>query len=156
MIEFLKINYQFFGLLFIWLVVGVYGGPVIYGVLPLTILIFKRRELYLELLLGFIFILVLSDLRGAQFSFASDLKPVYIVLLAVFLLFDIKQFQPVNKLYLFFALFFIEIIALIPLSEILGTTIQKTISYILIYMVVPNYVLKGYRDRGPQFFKDQN
>jgi len=154
MISFLKINYQFFALLFIWLVVGVYGGLVIYGVIPLTILLFKRRDFYMELLLGFFFVLIISDLRGPQFAFAGTIKPAYILLLSLFLLFDIKQFQPVNKLYLAFGFFFVQILVLIAFSEILITSLQKTVSYILIYLVVPNYVLRGYRDRGPQFFKD--
>ncbi|MCH8331858.1 MAG: O-antigen ligase family protein [Bacteroidetes bacterium] len=154
MVEYLRINYQFITMLFIWVIAGVFGGVAAYGIILLTMVLLKRREMYTELFLGFFFILILSDLRSDAFDFAVDIKKIYIAMLGIFLLLDSRQFYPFNKLYLPFALFFVEILVLTIFSEIWATSIQKSISYILIFLIVPNYVMRIYRDKGKTFLKD--
>jgi hypothetical protein len=87
-----------------------YGGPAIYGVLPVTLFLMKRQGLYMEMLIGFFFILILSDSYEIRLLFAKSAKNIYISLLAIFFLFDTKEFQPINSLYkLFFPFFLISV-----------------------------------------------
>ncbi len=140
----------------VWLVTGMYGGPVIYVLLPITMLLMKRKGMYEELFLGFIFILILSDSLEDNLAFAKNAKNIYISFLAVFLFLDMDSFQPLNKLYKIFIPFFIFSVFTMCFSlqdSFIFTSLQKTISYFLVFLIIPNYITKIYREEGEQFFK---
>ncbi len=156
MIQYYKANIQLFLLLLFWMLVGMYGGPAIYVVLPLTLIIMKQKGLYEELFFGFLFILILSDSLESQLLFAKDIKNIYILALAVFLLFDSKDFQPLNQLYKIFIPFFIFSYCTIFFSvgdSFFFTSFQKTLSFTFVFLVIPNFVTKLYRENGKEFFK---
>jgi len=143
-------------ILTIWLIVGIYGGPLIYGVLPITMFLMQRKDMYEELLLGYLFILILSDSQEGALYFAKEVKNIYISLLAVFIYTDRKDFQPFDSLYKIFIPFFV--ISLITISFSAGdsfflTGVQKTISFLLSFIVIPNIVLKLYRESATQFLR---
>lgn len=140
----------------IWLVVGMYGGPVIYGLVPLVMILMKRKGMNEELLMGYLFILVLSDSLETSLLFAKDLKNIYITMMALLLFADIRNFQPFNKFYKIFIPFFI--ISVITMLNSTGdafffTSVQKTISYFLAFLIIPNFVSRLYREEGAQFLK---
>jgi O-antigen ligase len=140
----------------IWLVVGMLGGPLIYILLPLTIFLLAKKGFYEELFIGYIFILVISDSSVESLYFAKSAKNIYISALAILVLFDSKNFQPFNNLYKIFIPFFVIAVLTILMSvnePFFLTGFQKTVSYILSFLVVPNFVLKLYREEGEQFFK---
>ncbi|MCW3082856.1 MAG: hypothetical protein JWP12_222 [Bacteroidetes bacterium] len=147
-------NIQFYIILFVWLVTGMYGGPIIYIVLPATLLLMKRQGMYEEMLLGFFFILILSDSYELRLFFAKSAKNIYITLLAVFFLFDSKEFQPLNSLYKLFFPFFLISVYCLCFTETFGISVQKTLSYYLMILVIPNYFAKIYRDNGEAFFRN--
>ena len=156
MLQYCKENIQLFLILPIWLIVGIYGGPLIYGVLPITMFLMQRKDMYEELLLGYLFILILSDSQEGALYFAKEVKNIYISLLAVFIFIDRKDFQPFNDLYKIFIPFFV--ISLITISFSTGdsfflTGVQKTISFLLSFIVIPNIVIKLYRENGIQFLR---
>ena len=156
MLQYCKENIQLFLILPIWLIVGIYGGPIIYGVLPITMFLMQRKDMYEELLLGYLFILILSDSQEGALYFAKEVKNIYISLLAVFIFIDRKDFQPFNDLYKIFIPFFV--ISLITISFSTGdsfflTGVQKTISFLLSFIVIPNIVIKLYRENGIQFLR---
>lgn len=141
-------------MLLFWLLVGRYGGPAIYLVLPLTILLLKRKEMYWEMFAGFLFLLILSDSRHEGLEFAKQLKNVYVVLLALFIFFDKNAFQPFNTLYQRFLPFFAIALLCLFFSDNVITGIQKTLSYFLLLLLVPNYVSKLFRDHGTEALKN--
>lgn len=156
MLQYYKENIQLFLILTIWLIVGIYGGPLIYGVLPITMFLMQRKDMYEELLLGYLFILILSDSQEGALYFAKEVKNIYISLLAVFIYIDRNDFQPFNSLYKIFIPFFV--ISLITISFSAGdsfflTGVQKTISFLLSFIVIPNMVLKLYRESATQFLR---
>lgn len=156
MLQYCKENIQLFLILTIWLIVGIYGGPLIYGVLPITMFLMQRKDMYEELLLGYLFILILSDSQEGALYFAKEVKNIYISLLAVFIYTDRKDFQPFDSLYKIFIPFFV--ISLITISFSTGdsfflTGVQKTISFLLSFIVIPNIVLKLYRESAVQFLR---
>jgi hypothetical protein len=153
LVQLIKENLQLVIILMVWLIAGVYGGPLVYAIIPATILIFKRKNLYLEMLIGFWLILILSDNLTNTFNFAKQFKNIYIVLLAIILLINHRELLSVNNIWKrFIPFFFVAIIALYD-SESFAVSVQKTISYILIFLVVPNYLINIYKEDGDQAFK---
>lgn len=149
---YLKDNLQFILLMFTWVLVGAYGGVLIYFVLPVTVFLFRKREMYAELLISFLFILVLSDSRQDNMAFAESIKNLYIVLLALFFLFDLKSFFPLNRIFQKFTFFFIVAIVCLFFTETFLTSFQKTLSYFLVLIVVTNLVYKLIREDPEAFF----
>lgn len=147
--EYYSENSRFYLSLFILLAVAMFGGPIIYGILPIVLLRLKQKEMYEEMLIGFFLILILSDSYEIPLRFAKSAKNIYVSLLAIFLLFDTRKFQPLNTIYkLFFPFFLISLYCLFY-TETFGISVQKTFSYFLMFMIVPNYLTKVYREKGP-------
>jgi O-antigen ligase len=115
---------------------------------------FKRDNNYKAMFLGLITIIFMSDSRQAQLAYTSDLKVVYVVLLIVFMFFDKKRFMPFSDYYKPFLLFFLFSVPLVFLNPAPLISFQKTISYNLIFFIVPNYFLSSYKEEGDLFIKD--
>ena len=156
MLTYYKENIQLFVILFVWLAIGMYGGPIIYLVLPLTLILMKQKEMYEELLLGYLFILILSDSLDFHLDFAKNVKNIYIVLLSVFVLFDKENFRPLNELYKIFIPFFLfsSFTMLFSVTDsFFFTSVQKTLSYFLTFLIIPTLISKLYRQHGEQFLR---
>ncbi len=156
MLAYYKSNLQFIFLLLIWLLVGIYAGNVIFLLLPISMILLKQKYRIEELILGYLFILILSDSLEPSLLFAKSIKNVYITLLAIFFFLDLKSFKPYNKLFLIFGFFFIfsVITMLTSVNETFFlTSLQKTISYFLTFLIIPNYILLIYREKGDDFLR---
>ena len=152
--HFLKENLSFALLVISWVLVGVYGAGAIYLYIPLCIILMKRKGMLRELFLGLLIILVFSDNRHEGMRWAGNIKDIYIVSLSAFLFFERKSFPQFNTFYLKFIPFFLVALFCILYSEEPLTSIEKTFSYLLILMVVPNYISKLYDDYGDKFLED--
>lgn len=156
MVAYYKTNFQLFFILFIWLIIGKYAPLISYAIVPLTMFLMYKKGMIEELLIGYFFILVLSDSLEDSLVFAKNVKNIYISVLAVFFFFDTKNFQPLNKLYKLYIPFFI--FALFTMSFSINdpfflTSLQKTISFAISFMIIPNFITKLYREEGVLFFK---
>lgn len=129
---------QFYTLLF-WLAAGVLTGPLVYAIVPLHLLYLNNRNSLLILLLGLWFILVLSDSRHAFLNFSVNLKAVMMVVLAWIAYTNLPYWG--NKS---FYKPFLPFLAVAAYSMMLGPDIfnsfQKTLSYGLLFFIVPNLV----------------
>lgn len=152
--EYYKENIQLYSILIFLLLVGMYGGPVIYGVLPLVLILMKHKGLYEEMFIGFIFLLILSDSYEHRLLFAKSAKNIYISAIALFLMFDRKEFRLDNDIFRLFIPFFLISVYCLFYTETPAISIQKTISYLLLYLVVPNYFMKLYREKGPEILRN--
>lgn len=146
--KFLREQLQFLILVLIWLLSGMYGGPAVYGVIPLSMLLLKRRKMHLELLLGFFLILILSDSRQPVFGFAANVKDIYLLLLGVMLFIDRATFSPLDRIFFRFLPFLIIALFSLIFSTVFLVSVQKTVSYGLLLLVVPNYIVSAWKDRG--------
>lgn len=156
MLQYYKDNLQLYILFLVWILIGGFGGPVILAVIPMVMLLLRNKGMYEELLIGYLFILVLSDSKEPIFEFAKNAKNIYISILALFLLVDSVEFRPFSQLYRIFVPFFI--IAVITMSTSVNdsfffTSFQKTLSFILSFIVIPNLVNRIYREKGKQFLR---
>lgn len=151
---FFKDNLAFIFLIVIWIIGGMLGGALPYLLIPLTLLLLKKKGFYAELILGFFLILTFSDSRSPLFNFADEIKEIYILMLFLFLLFDKKSFVSFNSLYKYLIPFFAIALICLLYSETLLEGAQKTLSYFLLVLIVPNYIQKAFIDKGSRFFRD--
>ncbi|MBL7958018.1 MAG: O-antigen ligase family protein, partial [Flavobacteriales bacterium] len=118
---------------------------------------FKSRDLWPELLFGMLLVLVLSDMEKDMFPVMKvfkDAKNFYVLAISMLLLLETKRFAPLSSVFNIFLPFFVY--ALVPLvfSNALFTSIQKTVSYGLMFLIVPNFVLYGFRRQGWVFLRN--
>lgn len=156
MLNFLRDELQFIALILIWVLVGIYGGPILFGVLPLSVFLIKSREMWAEMLFGFIIILVLSDMTPllTPMMIIKSAKNTYIVALTLIFFLERYRFAPFSRLFNIFLPFFIYSLFPLVFSNNLVVAVQKTISYALMYLIIPNYVLYNYRRQGWAFFRN--
>ncbi len=142
-------------MILVWIAISMLAGPIVIALVAVTTLLLKFRKRYSELLAGFWVICTLSDNRAESFHYFEQAKYVYLSLLALFLIFDNKSFKPFFPFFLRFLPFII--VAFYCLSNtpahIFNSAIAKTISYFLLLLVVPNYVVKAYREDSTDFFR---
>lgn len=154
MIEYLTRNGQFALMIIVWVIAGAVNSTLGIGVVALSVLLLKRKNMYAEMFSGFVLILFLSDSWKPYLAFAKDVKVFYLLLMAVFLLFDSKSFRHKNIFLLPFVPFFIWASFQIMRNPEFMVSVQKTLSYVLLILVVPSYLFKIFYDRGSAFIKD--
>jgi O-antigen ligase len=157
MLDFLRDELQFLLLILLWVGVAIYGGPLLFVVLPLSVFLMRSKELWAEMVFGFILILVLSDMEKDMFSgmrVFKSAKNTYLLSLATILIIDQKKFLPSSAIFNIFLPFFAYSILPILFSNTIFISIQKTISYSLMYLIIPNYILYNFRMNGIEFIKN--
>jgi O-antigen ligase len=114
----------------------------------------KQKGMYEEMFLGFLYILILSDNADPSFKFAGIVKNIYILLMALFIFFDFKEFNPLLKIHKAFMPFIIFAFFCLLYSPVVIVGVQKTISYLFVLIVIPNYFYKCYKENGITFIKN--
>lgn len=156
MLSFLVRSWQFYLLVILYVVVGVYARPMLFVVLPLSVFLMKSRDMWPDMIFGFIIVLVLSDMTPWFFAMKvfKSAKNTYIIALAMVFFLERYRFVPFSKVFNIFLPFFVYSIFPLVFSNSLVVGLQKTISYMLLYLIVPNYVLYNYRRWGWEFFRN--
>ncbi len=156
MLRYLVRNYQFILLVLLYVLVGVFAGPLLFVVMPLSVFFLKSRDLWADMVFGLIIVLVLSDLTPWFFSMQifKSAKNTYITALAIIFFLERYRFIPFSQVFNIFLPFFIYSIFPLVFSSSIIIGVQKTISYALLYLIIPNYVLYNYRLLGWDFFKN--
>jgi hypothetical protein len=83
-LDVLKNNFQMFVLMIFWLMAGLFTGQGVLLFIPITIIVIFLNEKFPEILIGFIFILVLSDSLEDSMAFAKSFKNIYITVVFLF------------------------------------------------------------------------
>lgn len=156
MLTYLLRNYQLFLLVILYVVVGVYVPPLLYALLPLSVFFMKSRDLWADMVFGMIIVLVLSDITPWFFSMQvfKGAKNTYISALALIFLLERYRFVPFSQVFNIFLPFFVYSIFPLVFSNSLVVGLEKTISYALLYLIIPNYVLYNFRSFGWEFFRN--
>src|SRR6187551_2504725 len=102
MLEFLKKNNQLVLMVLVWMVCGNILTELAMGVVVISVLLLKRKDMYMELILGFMILLMFSDSKMLSLGFAKEIKDIYLILLTLFLLFDWKNFKQKNIIFVSF------------------------------------------------------
>ncbi len=148
MLEYLRSEKQFLIVLLFWVIAGMLFAPLSWVVIPVTIMLFQRKKMYAEILIGFFIILILSDSRQYSFHFAADIKDIYLLLMTFFFFTDKASFIPKERLIYSFIPFIVVAVFFVLFSEIFLKSAQKTLSYLLLFLVVPNYMSAIWRFEG--------
>lgn len=156
MLQFIRNNAQFVIMCFTWVFCGMVNETLGVAAVVLSVIMLKIKGMYKELILGLIFLLIMSDSRQFEALYAAQAKNFYIVLLSVFYFFDRKNFTGTNDYFKPFIPFFLWSIAMLmqaPTVNLMNSA-MKTLSYILLFTVVPAYFLKAFRELGESFLRD--
>ncbi|NND77598.1 MAG: O-antigen ligase family protein [Flavobacteriales bacterium] len=133
---------------------GILYGPSSFVVIPFSALLLMRKNHFIEILLGFWFILILSDATINSFQFAQTFKPFFIVILALIFWLKRKAFfhfeNTVFKLFLPFIIWSFVVIAISPEPFI---CFQKTLSYGLLLLIVPFIVSWAIKNDRREFYR---
>ncbi len=156
MLTYLRSESWFVFMVLSWVGVAFYLGPITYAFLPLSLLLLKSRDRTMELIMGFLIVLVLSDVHKEVWrdNVFTNAKNIYILLLAMFIFLERQRFMPLSKIFAIFIPFFIYSFFPLIFSLAPVTGVQKTLSYALLFLVVPNYVLRNYREHGWHFLRN--
>jgi O-antigen ligase len=149
--EFIQTNKQFIIIVAIWAAIGIYARPASLFVIPLFFLILWKKELHQEILLGLYCILIFSD--SFYMPFAKDVKPIIVLIVGFLFLINTNIFHPTALIYKAFIPFFILIVILLSIAPRVSISAEKVLSYILLYMAIPSYILSAYRKNGKTFLK---
>ncbi len=151
---FLRYNFQFIILLLSWLFVGMYGGILIYPYILGSLMFLKLNGREKEIFLGFLFVLICSDNLEQPMAWAKTVKNIYILLIAGFLILDRKNFQGKIQFFAPYIPFFLVAVICLYWAATPVPGIQKTLSYFLLFLSIPNYVTHIYLKEGSRFFAD--
>lgn len=133
-------NKQFLFLLLSWIIVSSIFLPAVWVVVPISLFVLYKKTLYNEILLGFLLVLIFSDSWEPSLAWAKKFKNVYIILMFLFYYSDRKNFSHNSRVILSFIPFILISIICLFFSESFSSSIQKTISYFLVIIVVTNYI----------------
>ncbi len=153
--QFFRQHSQVLVMILLWAATTYFASPLLYLVLPASVLLLRSRDLWPDMLFGFIIILVWSDMTPDNFPFrvVKTAKFAYIIVLALIFFMETARMQPLSSIFKVFLPFFVlSFIPIVASGEPI-ISIQKTISYALLYIVVPNYVLYSFRRQGWVFFR---
>lgn len=152
--DFLRTKRTFLITLLVWLLAGMYGGQLALVVIPLSLLILIGQGKFDEAILGFLLILILSDSRQPSMAFAASAKDLCMLVMATGIILFRDSFFPMNRIFVRFLPFFVFALLGLIYSQTVSTAAQKTLSYFLILLVVPNYLITAWRSQGPVFFRN--
>ncbi|MCC9168224.1 O-antigen ligase family protein [Pontibacter harenae] len=134
---------------------GVILNNLVIPLFAVTAIWLINRGQYVELFTGFFITLVLSDSFLHYFAFAATLKAVYIIILLLPLFFERRNINLDLSIsyHKNFILFFLFATFCILFSPAVSVAVQKTLSYLLLLVVVPIYFVGLYRLYGNAFLK---
>ncbi len=153
--DFFREHSQVLVLILIWAATVVFVGPLLYLVLPASVFFLRSRDQWPDMIFGFLIILVWSDMTPEIFPFrvVKTAKYAYMIALALIFFMETARMSPQAGVFKLFAPFLVFAFLPIVASGEPLVSIQKTISYVLLYLVVPNYILYCYRRMGWLFFR---
>lgn len=156
MLNYLRDHWQLFVLVIIFVIVGVYAKLLLFALMPLSVFFLKSRNLWADMVFGLLITLVLSDMTPWFFSMQvfKGAKNTYIVALAIIFLLERYRFVPLSRVFNIFLPFFVYSFFPLIFSGSIVVGLQKTVSYALLYLIIPNYVLYNYRVWGWDFFRN--
>jgi O-antigen ligase len=140
-------------MLILWSLSGIYGGPAYLAVVPLSVILLKRQGMYIELVCGLFYLMVLSDSWSLSMTWAGNIKNIYMLMLSLFVIFNPKEFRYKNTLFYPFIPYLFLAIILITRSPDLMATFQKTVSYVLLLIIMPAYYNKLLAEQPEKFLK---
>jgi O-antigen ligase len=155
MTDLFRNHYQLLLLILVWVATAAFVPLLLYVVLPVSVFLMRRSEMWPDMLFGFIICLVFSDMHESirAMYVMKTAKYTYILALSALFLMDRARMEPLSRVFGIFLPFFVYALLPIVASPAPVLSLEKTLSYALLYLVVPNYVLFNFRRQGWEFFR---
>ncbi|MBL7924540.1 MAG: O-antigen ligase family protein [Bacteroidia bacterium] len=153
MIRYIRENYQFIAISFIWVIVGIMVDVTAMGLVPGAMLLYRNKGYYTEILASLILICYLSDNRHWEFSFATKGKDLALLTASAIFFLNPANFPTRSKLYYAFIPFFVLAFLLCSRHPTPMLSFQKTLSFFLMVAIIPNYFLRQLDVEGEVFLK---
>lgn len=156
MIDHVREHLNLYLLILLWLVAAVFGGPVIYALLPLSVIFLRSRSRYPDMLFGLLMVLILSDVSPGFLEMRKFKDAKYLMMIAIsgVVILDRRIMVPMAGLFKVFAPFFLYALFPIVNGSDPVTGVSKTVSYGLLFLAVPNYVLYSFRQYRWEFIRN--
>ncbi|HMZ50380.1 MAG TPA: hypothetical protein PLP28_15455, partial [Flavobacteriales bacterium] len=96
MTAFIKEHSRIYVLIMIWAATIWFAGPLFYLVLPASVFLMRSRDMWPDMLFGFLVILIWSDMNPGivPFRTVKTAKNTYIVALAIIYFMETARMQP--------------------------------------------------------------
>lgn len=149
MLQILRLEKNNYFIFLFWIVVGAISSQLAYLVIPVHIIIMKKKYNWIWIILGFWLILTLSDSRQGVFRFAQGAK-MFVLLAISYLFVTTPKESGWQKMVTPFIPFL-----LVAFGSLIGSPqpfygFQKTFSYLLLLFVIPGLIqmiIRNERDR---------
>ena len=107
--QFLREHYPLLIFIFIWVIVAAYAGLLLYAVLPISVFLMRRSDMWQDIMLGFLICLIFSDMNIdiREMAVMKTAKYTYILAMALIIILDQARMRPVAKVFGVFLPFFI-------------------------------------------------
>ncbi|MFZ1689182.1 MAG: O-antigen ligase family protein [Flavobacteriales bacterium] len=147
MIAFVREYLQFFLIILVWVVTTIYLGPLIYLIMPATFFMFRAQGKYQEIVMGFLIVLIMSDIDPDMIAMGpvKEAKNFVMLTLAIIFFMERPKFEPLSGIFPIFLPFFVYSIFPLIFSGRIVVASQKTLSYALLFLLVPNWFLLNFR-----------
>lgn len=129
-------------ILFFWVLLGVFTGPLAYLLIPVHAFFLGKRKEWLLVFLGIWFILTLSDSRQAIFQFAQTAKVILMVAVGGLVLISPKTKADYRFFMPFLVFFLVAFVAWFE-SPVPLDSFFKMASYVLLLLVIPYLIHRG-------------
>lgn len=142
MLKYLKENYQFLSICILWTFVGMSAPVSAMALLPLSLLLYRYKGYYSEIIVTIFLVNYFSDNHNYEFIFATQVKGYVIMLAGLLYYINTRQFPERSKIINPFIPFFIVAFLLFPRNPDPTLSFQKTLSYLIMIAAIPNYFLR--------------
>ena len=153
MLLYLRENFQFITICLVWVILGIIFSPIAFFLIPISFLVFYKKNFEIEIFLSFILILTLSDSRYYGLIWAGQIKNILIILLSLVVLKKYQQIDNKINFHLFIVPFIVIAAFCLIKSPDIITGSQKTLSYFLLFFIVPNYFSYLYQNYGVELIQ---
>ncbi|MDG2330696.1 MAG: O-antigen ligase family protein [Flavobacteriales bacterium] len=146
-LDILVLDLRFYLLLTIWVIGCIIFHPFAYAILP-VVFVLGHRERYFEVLILFLFVLILSDSTDPLLMWSQSFKNILVLTLGVVFVLKYKFFSSGSGIIRYFLPFFVIAIVCLAYSPIPIVGSQKMLSYFLVFIIVPKFVLEAIKIQG--------
>ena len=141
-LDILVLDLRFYLLLTIWVIGCIIFHPFAYAILPVVIVL-GHRERYFEVLILFLFVLILSDSTDPLLMWSQSFKNILVLTFGLIFLLKYRSFSTEGGIIRYFLPFFAIALLCLAYSPIPIIWSQKNLSYFLVYIIIPKIVLEA-------------
>ena len=148
-VDLIRLDKELYLLLVAWAFLSSMFNPVAYLIIPVIMVLFKRNKMT-EVIISLLFVLILSDSSSSSLAWVKSFKTIFVVALGIVYVLKHNQNQYNTVIFRYFGFFMIFALYCLLFSPVPSQGFQKTLSYFLIFLIVPSLTLEIIRLDGKE------